>query len=252
MDLSLPQFFARIGSKARLKEKIYNKMPKDFKTYVEPYFGSGAVMFGYKFNENQKVIINDLDRELMEKYRIIKSGLNITPEILKKYDNTSLEQKTRMLKKSPSSNLQKIVNYLIKFNTTFGSTGKGLPQPSKNINLATKLKRLPDFTKKLKKVTILSQGAITVINKYNNKDTFLYLDPPYEESEDLYKKGSMDFEKLASTLRNFKGKFLLSLNDSKNIRNIFKDFKIRTSPILSSSVAGENKNIRKELFITNY
>ena len=38
---------------------------------------------------------------------------------------------------------------------------------------------------------------ISVINKYNNAGTFLYLDPPYENSKDLYKKGGMDFEALS-------------------------------------------------------
>ena len=65
MDKSLPSFFGRVGSKTRLKDKIYRMMPPDFKTYVEPYVGGGAVMLGYKFKPGQKIVINDLDKTLI-------------------------------------------------------------------------------------------------------------------------------------------------------------------------------------------
>ena len=128
--------------------------------------------------------------------------------------------------------------------------GKG--KVYKGINPYNKLVKIPDYQKKLKGVTILNQNAIGVINKYNNAGTFLFLDPPYENSKDLYDKGGMNFEQLASTLRKFKGKFILSINDSRNIRNIFKGFKFRTTTDGGSGNSGIGEGSRKELFIRNY
>lgn len=252
MDLSLPQLFGRVGSKTRLKDKIYKQMPSDFTTYVEPYVGGASVMLGYKFKPGQKVVINDLDGPLMRNYRIIKAGVPITPAILKKYNDTTTAQKNTLLNKTPTNNLQRLIHSLIKYNTTFGSTGKGASQESKNINLSTKLKKIPEYTQKLKGVTILNQNAIGVINKYNNKSTFLYLDPPYENSAGLYDNSSMNFEALAAALKKFKGRFLMSINDSKNIRNVFKDFKFRSTSDGGKGNAGIGNNTRKELFIRNY
>lgn len=255
MDIELPALFGRVGSKTRVKKTLYRFFPKDFNTYVEPFFGGGSVMFGYKFKPGVKIIINDKDKDLIRDYRILKSGVSITPEILKKYNNTTTAQKNALLKKNPSGKLGRIIHSLIKYNTTFGSTGKGLSQASKNINLSTKLKKLPEYKEKLKSVTILNESYESVINKYNRSGTFFYLDPPYEKSGDLYKHGGdFNFVKFAENLKKIKGKFMLSINDSKNIRDLFKGFKIKRITLggQSNSESGLGSNTRKELIITNY
>ncbi len=101
MDKSLPSYFGRVGSKSRLKDKIYRMMPNDFKTFVEPYVGGGAVMLGYKFKPGQKIVINDLDSELMKNYKIMKKGVRITPAILARYNNQSAAFQQKILD-SPS------------------------------------------------------------------------------------------------------------------------------------------------------
>ena len=59
---------------------------------------------------------------------------------------------------------------------------------------------------------------------------------------------------MSNLLKNIKGRFLLSINDSPNIRNIFKDFKIISLEVRGA--AGEDRKlgsaIRKELLIKNY
>ena len=56
-----------------------------------------------------------------------------------------------------------------------------------------------------------------------------YLDPPYWGSEDYYGKEAFtrdDFKQLAGTLSAIKGRFMLSLNDTEGVREIFADFNI--------------------------
>jgi DNA adenine methylase len=62
------------------------------------------------------------------------------------------------------------------------------------------------------------------------------LDPPYEntnidfgyaEDTDFY------FERLATLLRLIKGKFLMSINDSPNIRRSFKGFNIKPWKVIT-------------------
>lgn len=55
--------------------------------------------------------------------------------------------------------------------------------------------------------------------------TFFYLDPPYFTKEHLYKREDADYfnqhEELAKTLKQIKGKFLLSYNNDTYIRQFY-------------------------------
>jgi DNA adenine methylase len=56
-----------------------------------------------------------------------------------------------------------------------------------------------------------------------------YLDPPYHGNENDYGRGLFeraDFERLAKVLRGLSGRFILSINDVPQIREIFAGFDI--------------------------
>jgi DNA adenine methylase len=246
-DKELTQLFGRVGGKSRIRKTLYRYFPSDIKTYVEPFIGAGSVMLGYKFKPETKVVINDKDKELMRTWRILKKR----PQgDINKYDTTSLSELTRLMNVKGGSEMDKLVSFMIKFRNTFGNMGTG--KVYQGTNPVNKLKQLDDFKEKLKNVTILNQGYEGVITKYDNPNTFFYFDPPYESSEDLYKHGGFDFVKFADRLKKIKGKFMLSLNDSKNVRELFKGFKIRGLTVAPVGSDGIGDKPRKEVIITNY
>jgi len=59
---------------------------------------------------------------------------------------------------------------------------------------------------------------------------------------------------MSNLLKNIKGRFLLSINDSPNTRNIFKDFKITSLQVRGRGGIGKDigGKARKELLIKNY
>ncbi len=64
-----------------------------------------------------------------------------------------------------------------------------------------------------------------------------------------------DFGRLAEVLGEIKGKFLMSLNDHKEVRRIFKGFRIPAVPTKYSSTNPRHKGRstqRRELLIRNY
>ena len=88
--------------------------------------------------------------------------------------------------------------------------------------------------------------------KYDSPDTFFFIDPPYENTnKSFYKDIDMNYDELSFILQNLKGKFLLTINDSPNIRKIFRQFKIKKINV-QSFWQSDNPKIRKELFIMNY
>ncbi|NJD22854.1 MAG: DNA adenine methylase, partial [Melioribacter sp.] len=87
---------------------------------------------------------------------------------------------------------------------------------------------------------------------YDTVETFFFLDPPYRHGTQ-YQVGRMNYDELLTELKKLKGKFLLTIDDCKENRSLFKDFKIKKV----SRVNGINRkeivnNIFKELFVMNY
>jgi len=67
-----------------------------------------------------------------------------------------------------------------------------------------------------------------VIACFDRPETFFYLDPPYYDCQNYYGDGIFsreDFAKLNGILKTLKGKFILSINDHPQTREIFKGFK---------------------------
>ncbi len=72
--------------------------------------------------------------------------------------------------------------------------------------------------------------------RYDRPHTFFYLDPPYYGMKVYrfnFEQG--DFGRLAEMLGGLKGKFLMSLNDHKEVRRIFNGFRIQTVPTFGGS-----------------
>lgn len=80
------------------------------------------------------------------------------------------------------------------------------------------------------------------------------MDPPYWDCENDYGKGlfaKADFERLAALLGKVQGKWLMSINDVPQIRELFKGFQIRAVPTKYSIGATGSKAVQ-ELLISNY
>ena len=81
-----------------------------------------------------------------------------------------------------------------------------------------------------------------------------YIDPPYWDCEDYYGKGIFareDFGKLATLLDGIEGKFILSLNDRPEVREIFRKFQFESAEVSYSCANGKNLKAA-ELLIRNF
>lgn len=242
-------FFCRVGSKKPIREAIERASPKDFTTFVEPFVGSGAIYFAMSDPE-KKSVINDKDTDLMAGYKQIKNGVSGN---IDKFNKMPLAQMNNFVKQTPSNEMDRLAKRLYNSCSTFGTTGRG--KLYKETNIYTKLKNLDSYKEFMKNTTVLSKDYASVIKQYDSAGTFFYLDPPYENSDRLYESGDgdIDFVKMASLLKSIKGKFLLSMNDSKAVRDIFKGFNIRGLTVTQvQGKKGIGVKPRKEVFIKNY
>jgi DNA adenine methylase len=238
-------FFCRIGTKKDLIDKIEPLIPPH-KTYVEPFVGGGSVFWFVE--RSSKSVINDLDSELMEGYKILKKG-----GLQNLYMPPTLEGKQALVNRKAKNNGERLIQLLLMSCNTFRSEfSKKL---YKNSNNTKRIKLIPSYSEALKGVTILNTDYKNVIKKYDSPSTFFFLDPPYEESKGLYKDAIINYEEMKELLSSIKGKFMFTINDSPEIRRIFNQFNIK--PIIVTAKAKGRKGTisgvdRKELIIMNY
>lgn len=249
--IKLRTIICRIGNKMRYIEKILPLIP-EHKTYVEPFVGSGAVLVSKEPSE--KEIINDLDDELIKDWKLLKTTKY--QDIIPDSEINTIEKMRSFYKKNVNSNnnYKKLASRLMRRCALFsGKDNKcGSAEMYRYSNINNKMKELPEYNQRLKNVKILNKDYKDVIKEYDSSSTFFFLDPPYEDSSRIYTHGDFDFEELKNILSNIKGKFLLTLNDSSYIRNLFKSFNIKSITLKSVGGLFVGAKPRKELLIRNY
>ena len=251
--MTIRPFYCRIGSKKKLLNKILPLIP-EHKIYVEPFMGSSAVFWAKEPAEY--TILNDLDKSLVDDYKLILKTPTPSRPITRKFikTRTFVNNFYNNLTNSP---IDKLIKRLMLRCNTFCS--KTFNENEKVIlynrgNPYSKINKLDEYKERLKGVKILNQSYEKIIKKYDSPDTFFYLDPPYENSEGLYTESQIDYEEMWRILDKVKGKWLLSINDSPRIRNTFKGYLYK-----KISVGGTNDGRngignanRNELLISNY
>jgi DNA adenine methylase len=242
----------RVGGKSKIKNVIIDKMP-EHQIYVEPFIGGGSVFFS---KEPVKVnIINDLDTDI---YNIYKDMKDIGDKMINK-DFTPTRYKFNKLKnqKKFKNNIDRLYRNLYLSLNSFSSNRKGYVGEKeeiykKNSEVGKKYKttKWKDFLNE-NNVKIYNKDFCYLINKYDSNNTLFYLDPPYSKSTTDYAVGGIEPQKIFECLENIKGKFILSYDKSKDIKNIFKKYKFTTITTIYE-VSGTRQEGIEEYLITNF
>ena len=245
-----------IGGKSRFISTILPMLPLHT-TYVEPFSGGAQIFFR---KEPAKVeVLNDLDGELVNFYRVCQSHY----EELLRYLRFMIVGRNwyKKLQKTPPESLtdiQRAGRYFYLQKSTFG--GKVIKQnyaiqvvQPPHFSTAKLAKVIEDTHKRLDGVQIESLPYEKIIQKYDRTSTFFYIDPPYYGVKGLYRFDfeHVQFEQLALLLRTIKGKFLLSVNDRPELREIFRGFHF-TKISVPYSIQKHAGRRYGELLIDNY
>lgn len=250
------------GGKSRLADRIVARIPKDHTCYCEPFCGAAWVFFR---KEPSKVeVLNDMDGELVNFWRVIQNHLQPFMDYYK-YAVISRKLWTLENKKDPETltDIQRAVRYYYLQRLGFGGKtvcrtfGSGATRPM-NLNLTTMEESLLEVHWRVERVTLEHMDACKCIERYDRKETLFYIDPPYYDVAQCYahKFSHEDFLRLRKTLDSIKGRFILSLNDSKDVRAIYKGFRqdriVTTYSTGNSRVTADTRGkSRSELLIHN-
>ncbi|MGR6127874.1 DNA adenine methylase [Paenibacillus sp. SER-28] len=192
--MKIPRILHYPGSKWSMADWIISNMPPHT-TYLEPFFGSGAVLFNK--GRSSLETVNDLDGEVSNLFQIIRDQpkelarlIHWTPyardEYYKGYENegSNVERARRFLVRC----------WMARGGKTSDRTGwrhiidLNAPHPARDWQL------LPDkimqVTDRLRNVQIECQPAVKLLERYKRPEVLVYADPPYllsTRSKRMYK-----------------------------------------------------------------
>lgn len=256
MNSPIPYF----GGKSRMAAAIIERIPKH-KTYAEVFGGAAWVLF--KKPGSTLEVLNDLDRHLMNFYRVAKYHPEaLAAEIAALQPGRDLFYMWREEIDRPMlTDVQRAaVYYYIQRHAFAGRPGKPTLATSHSRPVrcrAEVAKRvIPQVAERLKDVMLENIPWDRFIKLYDSPETFFFIDPPYighREYRHNFKED--DFRQLAVIMHKIKGMFLMSHTDCEKIRSCFSKFNVSEIEIPYSTrqlTKGEPAMIGREVLISNY
>lgn len=260
-------------------------------TYIEPFVGSGAVLFWMlnKFPNLQKAVINDINSDLINVYKIIASRPKQLISVLEvfqdeyhklesniSYKRKYYYQKRELYNKRKEDKVTHAALFIFLNRTCFNGLYRvnrknefNVPMGSYKLPTICDKENIIAVSKALQRVEILCGDFEETLN-YTKDNTLFYLDPPYKplsetSSFNSYSKEVFD-DAEQIRLKNFCRKldtlghtWILSNSDIKGKNkddNFFDDlysgFNIqRVDARRSINANAKKRGILKELLITN-
>lgn len=254
-------FMSWIGGKKNLRELIVNLFPIYYERYIEVFGGGGWVLF-HKPPGNDFEVYNDLNGLLTNLYRCVRENPNelITSlrYVLNAREDFDIIRNT-LTCDSSASDVQKAAWFyqLIRYSYASGLTSFA-SQPH---DMWSNFPLIEQAHRRLAKVVIENKDFEKLIRQYDRPVSFFYLDPPYHATEGYYQNigedgfTDADHIRLRDTLIQIDGKFLLSYNDDKFIRQLYDRpgiFLMEVTRLNNIKQRYDNGAQFAELLIANY
>lgn len=234
---------------------IIEKIPHNI--YCEPFVGMGGIFFR-RTQKPKCEAINDINNELVNMFRMVERFPDYLADMLR-FKICSRAEFKRMLATPPLllTELERAVRFIYIQKSAFGGKVRnqafGVDLSRVRFNSGRVIPQIQALHERLSNVYIECLPYAEFIKRYNRVDTLFYLDPPYWNCENDYGKGTFckaDFDELAKLLKGIKGKFILSINDVPEIRQIFKAFYIKEVQT-TYTVGTQSGKQAAELLISN-
>lgn len=270
-------FLKWAGGKRQLLSKIRSKMPRDYKTYYEPFIGGGALLLDVSPVD---AVISDVNEQLINVYQQIKSDPIAVIREVNKFDSVEECDKEYYYDLRNRYN-EKIINHEMDaecaalmiwlnkhcFNGLYRVNSKGLfnvpynnKRTGKSIDEANIL-NIADYLRN-SNISIICQDFEETCSNVQKGD-FVYFDSPYAPVSETasftdYTKDGFSYEdhkRLAGLFRRLDragAKVMLSNHDVELIHELYEGYRFEGLDVRRSINSDADKRIGREVLITNY
>lgn len=258
--------FKWVGGKSRFRKDIISLFP-EHSCYIELFSGAAWVLFGKKPSPVE--VLNDIDKELVNFFRVIKYK---PEEFMKSFDLELVSRdEFERLANLDTTTLTDIERahrfyYIImagwggelnypRFQTSITDGGHG----NRLIGALKFLReRIEPVYQRLQKVVVENLDWKTCFHRYDRPGTLMYIDPPYPDNKCNYAHNMRSWEEhvdLSKVLKDAKCKWILSSYDNSNVRELYNGYNIIPIKVYSGMTLKKDDNKRVlnvEVLITNF
>lgn len=238
------------GAKWRIAEWILGYMPAH-ESYLEPFFGSGAVLFNKQPSRIET--INDLDGGVVHFFKTCREqpeelarALALTPYARSEYNAADFHDDGMV------GDVERARQFAVRSWMAMGScmsgktgwrhtTGKVLDGGPDNPKLWSRMpQQVIRIAERLRAVQIENRPALDVIRRFNGPNVLMYIDPPYvldtrtaHRNQYRYEMSNMDHHKLLRALKRTKAMVMLSGYDSALYRSELSGWHVFTKAVVA-------------------
>lgn len=266
------------GGKSKATKTLAPWFPKDFKEYREPFIGGGSVaIYTTQAYPNVPIWINDLYVplynfwiQLRDRGEDLSTVLNGIKTKVSDYETQSdrdqahkeLFNQTKVDINSQDG-LDRAVSFFILNKCSFSGLTENStfsPTASRSNFSFVGIEKLKEYSQLIKNWKITNLDYSEVMNA-PGKDTFVFLDPPYDIKDFLYGKDremhkSFDHDVFAENVYKCPHEFMITYNLNERLTEMYKEYHLREWKLRYSMAhrgeKGTDENIKTELLVTNY
>jgi DNA adenine methylase len=213
-------FIRWVGGKSKVARQIAELIPFDHLAYVEPFFGSGAVLFAK--SRSKVEIANDINEDVIAFFRVVKDRPS---ELVEAFRYTLVHEATfqSLADTQPTDELQRAVRFYFLSRTCFaGDVSKPYFSPSArsagspNTNWIETIEQdALEMHSRIRTVVFLCRPAEEVL-KMADSNSVVYCDPPYPGTHGY--SHDLDWDFMLDWLENTDARWILSINDIPLVR----------------------------------
>lgn len=255
-----------IGAKSKSRDLIYKYFPSSYDYYIEPFMGSCTVTIGRPPTEVE--ILGDISKYNTNFYKTVRDNpFDLYPKVQEHLEDLDKDKWLAIRDSLNDPNLDGVdlaaayyivnkasMNAIVRFNKKGKCNSSYCGQTTGRGWMTWEW--LWNVHKRILNTTFVNQDWKETMEMANYENSFAYLDPPYYEVFTMYDKerfNKEDHADMVEYLKTFKGKWLVSLNDHPEVRELYRDFFIYPIKInWSCSQTAAGRGLKDEVLISNY
>lgn len=247
-----------VGGKKQLARTLAERIAAvPHGVYAEPFVGMGGVFL--RREQAPKVeAINDASRDVATLFRVLQRHYQAFTDMLR-WQVASRAEFDRLTTQDPETltDLERAARFLYLQKLGFGGKvagrtfGISTSQPAR-FDVRKLGPLLEAVHERLAGVWIECLPWAEFIRRWDRAGTLFFLDPPYYGTEHYYGRELFDraeFPRLAEALKGLRGRFILTLNDVPEVRELFAWASIESAEV-TYTVKGADGVRARELIIS--